>query len=128
MSAKINVSNRVKIEKRLSDVQKGCSARVINMEAIENSISEIEISLSGLLHKKNWVGLKFDVDFHACYLPNSYRWSADSTKFEVHRGTSGWFLSSIRRDALTIRMITPHNIKEKGREISEFVSDHKWWV
>lgn len=121
---KINARNKEKINAAIKKSEGSrVTSRTLDADMIESTIERIEKRLSSLLSKKDWVKLRFDVDYHAQSFPGSYNGSPQSTQFIVERFSSGWFVVEIGRNVTRppSREVIPINLGAKQQEIADFV-------
>ena len=119
---KVTKDNYDAMQAAIDAAQERCKARTIYASDIIKSAEKIERRLSGLLHKKDWVGLRFSCDPNAQTFPNAYKGTPESTVFIIERRASGWFVSQIRRGFCDRDEIVAMNLKkEKSNDLCEFI-------
>ena len=126
---KINVNNTKKLNAEIVRVEARASARTITIETIKEEIAIIEKRLALILNKKDWKGLMFRCDPHGKSFPASYKYSADSTQFNIVRGSSCWFITRVSRSYCQgpTKQIAPVNMETKKEELAHFASMSKNW-
>jgi hypothetical protein len=121
---KINVSNKEKINTAIKGFEGNLvSVRTLDADMVESMVERIEEKLSCLLLKKDWINLRFKVDYHAQSFPGSYNGTPESTQFTLERFRSGWFVVDINRDftRFETQVIIPVNLDTKQKEVTDFV-------
>lgn len=124
---KINVLNKEKVEKEIKSTESRAQVRFISYEDINDAINHIEKRLSNLMHKKDWVGLKFLIDPNAQTFPGSYKGVPESTQVVLERCASGWFVVRCFRGCVCTNGIMPQNIESKNEQIAAFLALDKAW-
>lgn len=94
---KINVTATEKLSAAIKTAQGRASARTIDAEEIKSEVKRIEIALSRILNKKDWVGAVFNIDINAQSFPGAYNGTPESTHFTLERFASGWFVTDVSR-------------------------------
>ena len=97
---KINVKNFDAIEKALQEANGKATARLADLQDVQDYVIIIEKSLTEKGIPKNlWQGLKFQIMPGAEKLPNAYfkRGVPSATAFVLERGSTGWFMTSCKR-------------------------------
>ncbi len=120
---KIRANKFVRVNTAIRRVEGYCSARLIGADDIANCIVAIEKRLLEILFKKDWNGLRFEIDVNAQNFPNAYVGIPESTQATVERGASGWFIVELKRDRCksASNRIKPMNIGLKKEEIANFL-------
>ena len=120
---KINVKNFDAIEKALQEANGKATARLADLQDVQDYVIIIEKSLTEKGIPKNlWQGLKFQIMPQSENLPNAYfkRGTPQATQFTLERGSTGWFMTSACRNEFyhsrKILMITNFT-KEQERAI-----------
>ncbi len=93
---KINVNNEKKLIEALDEVQKRSKTRTVEAKDIKAAASRIENALG--IPKKHMTGIKAEVDINAQDFPHAYKYSPESTVFDLERTATGWVVTDIRRD------------------------------
>jgi hypothetical protein len=126
---KLNVTNIEKLDAAITEAEGRASVRCINSADVAEYIARIEKTLSGILNKTDWAGLKFDCDPHGRSFPGSYKGIPESTKFTIERGSSAWFVTKIWRGQCggPTQQVNPTNISSKAEQIAHFVQQSKNW-
>lgn len=90
--------NMKKLENKLNEVQKRCSARLFNTKDVEETINELKQKREELLQDKiNKKYLK-RIDFYKEYaVPNSYKYRAETTCISGHITKYGRIVINIYR-------------------------------
>lgn len=94
---KINIKNTEKLAEAIASAEVRCSARTISAKDIQNAAAHIEKKLANILAKKDWPGIKFNIDLNAQTFPGAYKGIPESTKFTLERFSSGWFVTEVYR-------------------------------
>ncbi len=127
---KINTNNTNKLNSAIDQVEGDrCSVRLIDADTIAQHVAEIETMLCKILYKKNWAGLKFNIDPNAQDFPNAYKGKPESTQATVERTASGWFVTELKRDRCCspTNRIKPINILIKERAIMDMLRQGSVW-
>jgi len=126
---KLNAANIEKLDATITEAEGRASVRCINSTDVAEYIARIEKTLSGILNKTDWIGLKFDCDPNGRSFPGSYNGIPESTKFTVERGSSSWFVTAIWRGPCggPTQQVIPKNITDKSEQIAHFVRQSKNW-
>jgi len=126
---KINIKNETKLKAAIDKVESRARARCISVAKIQSSISSIEKTLGGMLHKKDWTGVIFHVDPNAQSFPSSYNGIPESTQVIVERFPSGWFITEIHRSTCRGTEIHPnfHRITLKADAFVDFAGNARNW-
>jgi len=95
--------NFEKLEKRLNEVQEKCTARVFDSEDIRKFVKDLESKRLEILNSPDRLERKYFQKVTGAmryYVPNAYKWRADSTyisgyitrygriKIEIYRGST----------------------------------------
>ena len=124
---KINIKNQEKILSAIAHAERTCRARCITVSSIERAVARIEKNLSGMLHKKDWTGVRFDIDPNAQSFPSAYKGVPESTQAIIERFPSGWFVIGLTRDACTGTKIRPRSFDFKAAALITFASNSRNW-
>ena len=126
---KINITNKEKLNQAINEVQGKATARTIDADSVEYRVKQIEEKLSTVLHKKDWVGIKAQIDHNGQDFPNAYKYTPNSTVVYLKRTGSGWFVTQIGRCVTSsanrqIVLTFPEGTAEK---MADFVSISGRW-
>ena len=94
----INEHNKQKIEKALDEVQGRCKTRLIDYEDILVELKAVDEQFSKVCTKKGLENTEVLIDVNAQNFPNSYKFSAKSTRFRAVYFKGKWRLMYIGRD------------------------------
>lgn len=94
----INEHNKDKIEKKLDEVQKRCTARTISYCDIVDELNAVDKQFSTVCTKKGFEGTNILIDVNGQVFPGSYKFSAYSTQFRAVYLKGKWRLTYIGRD------------------------------
>lgn len=90
--------NWEKLDKTLKEVQKGCTARTIDIDDIKRIIKEIEKNLEiRRLPKSSWDGLTVYCNPYQDQFAKSYKYIPDGTFFNLTYYNNCWRVLSIDR-------------------------------
>ena len=95
---KINVKKE-QVIKAIKEAEGRATARTITEQDVQDWAEKVEKHLEGLLPKAHRIGVVARIDEHAQQFPNSYKYTPESTKFDIKRFPSGWFLVNVFRGA-----------------------------
>lgn len=126
MTHYINAKNENKVDEQLNILQKKTRVRNVSFYTLQDAISNLEHKLTNILYKKDWKGLKFEIDPFAAKFPASYRGKPESTQFTLERRRSDWFVN-FRRDDCKLNIISELNIELKNDEIVDFLSTSNYY-
>lgn len=85
-----------KLEQKLNEIQKKCSARTIDIEQIDRFLTDYENMIG--IAKKNMIGTVIeDCDINAQAFPSAYKWTPESTHFSAEYKNGGWTVTNIWR-------------------------------
>jgi hypothetical protein len=127
---KINIANTEKLTSAINNsVEERARVRTLEVDELRSEVEDIEKKLSTLLPKKEWKGLRFEIDVNAQQFPSSYNGSPESTQAIIERGASAWFVTLIWRTYCKgpTQRVIPANLRDKAEEIAEFVSKPANW-
>ena len=93
---KIHDTNIAKIENAIREAEGRATARTITAGDVFRAIQEIETALN--IPKKYTVGITAHIDYNAQVFPRAYKYTPESTHFEIERAAAGWYITSISRD------------------------------
>lgn len=97
MKTKINVQNPVKLQKFLDEVQKGCRARLLDIDDILYATRHAEATLKGLaIPKKIWRGCRVVIEPER--VANNYDGRAEGTGATIERTATGWYVVALGRE------------------------------
>lgn len=88
-------NNLEKIEAAIKEAEGKARKGKIDVNDIKDAIEYIEKKLG--IAKKDMIGIAVDVDLNARTLPNSYKYTAESTHFCLIRKKSCWCITRIYR-------------------------------
>ena len=95
----INENNFERIKKALDEVQKRCTARLINPEQVFEAVDVIEEHrLKFGILKKNMEGVSVRVNLYQERYPKAYKYSPEGTAFEIEFIKGKYRLSYVCRD------------------------------
>ena len=125
---KINLQNDEKLNKAIDAVESRARARCISAHHIQSSVKQIETTLRHMLHKKDWSGVRFEIDPNAQSFPSSYKGTPESTQVIVERFPSGWFVIGLGRDICKGTEVHPcYDWTQKAASFTEFASNARSW-
>lgn len=87
--------NRETIEQELENVQRRCTARLINYNCIDSMSKKLKKYYG--LSNKDLNGCKFIIDLHAQTFPSAYKYTPNSTKIILEFKNSYWKIIDIFR-------------------------------
>ena len=93
---KITEANWEKINTAIQEAEGRATVRTIDSKDVLNAIREIEKYFG--LSKKMMVGVWISVDLNAQEFPKAYKYTPESTHFDVLRKDSGWYLMDVSRE------------------------------
>lgn len=94
----VNLSNktaRERIQMKLDEVQKGCSARTITFDDIVTALYRVTVKLD--IHKKDIDGTTVTIDVYADDFPRAYKYIPYSTIFDAEYRNGHWYVTNIYR-------------------------------
>lgn len=91
----INDTNRTKIEAAIAEAEGKASVRCVGFDTVDEVCRHIEKVLA--VPKKYLEGVKFSVDPHAQNFPKAYKYTPESTQFDVEFSKGKWRVSDFRR-------------------------------
>ena len=93
---KINIKNRERFEQALVDCQPRAKVRLLDLDDIDEAISDAEATLQSMLLKKDWKDIEILVTVGA-KVASSYNGIPQSTFVGLRRYASGWFATKVYR-------------------------------
>lgn len=125
-NARINANNIDKLNAAIEAAEGRATARCITAVDVQRMVREIEETLSARLYKKDWAGLEFSVDHHAQSFPGAYKGTPESTRFDLERTASGWFVTRVWRDRCEgpKSRIVCRNLQDKAEALVQFASEN----
>ena len=99
---RINTSNKEKMQIAINAAQAKANTRTVDMSTVDNLMLVAEKWLKNKgIPKSCWLGNKFSYAEHVnCNSYSRKSFTADSTEIHIERGSSGWFLTGVRRVSL----------------------------
>ena len=96
---KINLAKKeYQVVDTLNAIQKGCTARTLEIEYIKAEMKVVSVQLKSLMgHENNWRGVKVTITSNFGKKPASYNGIPDATFIVIERGPSCWFVTSCTR-------------------------------
>ena len=114
--------NYAKINKALVFAEEKCSVRTVLTSEVFSAVDEIEKQLSQVLYKKDWVGLKFQIDPNAQTFPGAYKGTPESTIIAIEYKKTSWFVTDIFRGRCTNRSCTTLGLQDKQEQLVSFLT------
>lgn len=91
----VKESNKEKLNAAIRSAEGRATARTITADIIIRSAERITRNIG--IPKKYMIGITAYVDYHAQDFPNAYKYTPESTQFNMIYTPSGWAVCSIER-------------------------------
>lgn len=96
MKIKVEDKNIEKLQRAIEEAEGRAKVRTITAMTVKWAVTAVEQTLN--IPKKHMVGIKVHCDLHAQKYPNAYKYTPESTQFDLERFASGWFVTNIERE------------------------------
>ena len=95
MKIKVDEKHVEQLQAAIEEAEGRAKARTITAMTVLWAVKEVEQTLS--IPKKHMIGIRVRCDLHAQKYPNAYKYTPESTQFNLERFPSGWFVTDIER-------------------------------
>lgn len=93
---KITEANADKINAMIQQAEGRATVRRISAEVVIKTATKLTKKLD--IPKKDMIGIKAHVDYHAQQFPRCYKYTPESTHFGMEYRAGGWVLTWVERD------------------------------